>query len=210
MVVFDHRERRSGIPEALARLGVPLERTDLGVVDYVLSQRLAVLRKSERDLADWQALGRFHEAVVRAREQFPLLVLLLVRDPGSTELPGVRRGAIARAVRRGVSVLEADDADDAARWIARLADQEQRHDQNGRMASRRKPSDPRRLAEMVVAGLPGVGPVGARRLLEHFGSLRAVMSATADEIDDVPGFGRARAEAIAAVTAHRYHEPTPA
>ena len=45
--------------------------------------------------------------------------------------------------------------------------------------------------------LPGISTVGARRLLEHFGSLRAVFTADERELRAVPGIGPVRSAALA-------------
>jgi excinuclease ABC subunit C len=44
--------------------------------------------------------------------------------------------------------------------------------------------------------VPGVGPTRRRLLIERFGSLAGVQSATAKEIADLPGFSLALAERI--------------
>ena len=57
VIVYDHRERRNGVPQRLARLGFELKSGDLGSAGYLLAPRLAVVRKSETALARWVALG---------------------------------------------------------------------------------------------------------------------------------------------------------
>ena len=54
---------------------------------------------------------------------------------------------------------------------------------------------PDALAAAGIALLP-VSSVGARRLLEHFGSLRAVFSADERELREVPGIGPVRGAAL--------------
>ncbi|MBI2963752.1 MAG: excinuclease ABC subunit UvrC [Deltaproteobacteria bacterium] len=49
----------------------------------------------------------------------------------------------------------------------------------------------------LLDDVPGVGPQRRRRLLQHFGSLRRLAAATAEEIAAVPGVGLERARAIA-------------
>ena len=49
----------------------------------------------------------------------------------------------------------------------------------------------------VLAALPGVGPVLAARLLDHFGSLLAILAADASGLAAVPGVGSATAERLA-------------
>jgi excinuclease ABC subunit C len=46
----------------------------------------------------------------------------------------------------------------------------------------------RRTLASELAEIPGVGPVRQRALLEHFGSVRALRSASAEQIAAVPGF----------------------
>ena len=54
-------------------------------------------------------------------------VVVVVLQPAAGAIPdGVRRSVLARLARRGVAVLTAEAADEAAAWIARLARQEQR------------------------------------------------------------------------------------
>ena len=47
----------------------------------------------------------------------------------------------------------------------------------------------RGLQMHLLQGLPGIGPERAARLLDHFGSVRAVMAADAAELRAVPGIG---------------------
>jgi excinuclease ABC subunit C len=44
--------------------------------------------------------------------------------------------------------------------------------------------------------IPGIGPARQRALLDHFGSLRAVGSATEDQIRTLPGFNAKLAERV--------------
>ncbi len=202
VVGYDHRERRSGIPQRLGLLGLRLEARDLGGADYVLSPRLAVVRKSEAALVPWVTLGRFERAIDEVCEAYPAVALVLQRKPGAVP-DRIREGVIARLARRGVATLTADDADEAAAWIARLARQEQRGSGVYAGSLGRKPRDPDRIAEELLARLPGVSYVGARRLLEHFGSVRALAAASTEEIQAVHGFGPKRAAAVESALAHR-------
>ncbi len=54
----------------------------------------------------------------------------------------------------------------------------------------------RNALRSILDEVPGVGPVLKKRLLKHFGSLRAVRTATADELMAVPGVSRSIAERI--------------
>lgn len=55
----------------------------------------------------------------------------------------------------------------------------------------------RRTLTSRLARIPGVGPARERALLAHFGSVRALVTASPEEIQKVPGFGPALATAVA-------------
>ena len=60
--------------------------------------------------------------------------------------------------------------------------------------------------EYVVGAVAEVGPVTARALLAHFGSVEAVMGATEEDLLAVDGVGEVTADRIRTVTASPYPE----
>ncbi|MFF5179859.1 excinuclease ABC subunit UvrC [Micromonospora sp. NPDC000316] len=56
----------------------------------------------------------------------------------------------------------------------------------------------KRMTESALDTVPGLGEVRRKALLRHFGSLKRLSTATAEEITEVPGVGRRTAEAILA------------
>ena len=57
----------------------------------------------------------------------------------------------------------------------------------------------RRSKDMVASeleGIDGVGPALHQALMDHFGTMKKLREANADEIATVPGFGRQRAEKV--------------
>ena len=48
----------------------------------------------------------------------------------------------------------------------------------------------------VLQGFPGVGPYLAKRLLNHFGTVAAVLDASSEKLKGVKGVGRVTAETI--------------
>ena len=57
------------------------------------------------------------------------------------------------------------------------------------------------MVESVLDEVSGLGEVRRKTLLKHFGSLKKVRAATAEEIAEVPGIGRATAQAVVEVLA---------
>jgi excinuclease ABC subunit C len=54
----------------------------------------------------------------------------------------------------------------------------------------------KRMTQSALDGIPGLGEVRRKRLLRHFGSVKRVRQATADEIAEVKGMTRPVAEAV--------------
>jgi DNA excision repair protein ERCC-4 len=196
-MVFDHREVRSGIPDALAAAGIELTPEQLPAGDYVVSDRLVVERKTGADLAASIKDRRLFEQIDRLRESFEAVVLVVEGEPVHISQASWQ-GALARALASGASLLRTEDPDDTAMWLARFHRIEGKppSEVRGRPMPRRPTNDLADVAEDVLRCLPGVSSVGARRLLEHFGSLRAVFAADEQELREVPGIGPVRGAAL--------------
>ena len=197
-MLFDHREGRSGIPAALAAAGIEMRPEQLPAGDYIVSERLVVERKTGADLAASIKDRRLFEQIDRLRASFQAVVLVVEGEPVHIS-EASWQGALARALASGASLLRTDDPDDTATWLVRFHRLEGKppSEVRGRPMPRRPTSDLVAVAEDVLRCLPGVSSVGARRLQEHFGSLRAVFAAGEPELREVPGIGPVRAAALA-------------
>ena len=197
MLLFDHGERRSGVPAALARLGVDARGTRLPAGDYVVSDRVVVERKGPTDLAASIKDRRLFEQVDRLAEAYDAVVLIIEGEPIHIARASWK-GALARVLLSGAAVIATTDAADTADWLMRLQRLQTQApgDPRGRPRVRRPTGDRARVAQDVLTCLPGISTVGAQRLLEHFGSLPAIFGATADELREVPGIGPVRATGL--------------
>src|SRR3954449_13604936 len=197
MLLFDHGERRSGVPAELVRLGVEVHAARLPVGDYVVSDRVVVERKGPTDLAASIKDRRLFEQLARLAEAYPSVVLIVEGDPVHMH-QAAWEGALGRALTLGASVLRTTDARDSAEWIARLYRLEGKPASRPRGAPRlRRPTeDDLQTAEDVLRCLPGISTVGAGRLLAHFGPLERVFAARHEELLEVRGIGPVRARTL--------------
>jgi ERCC4-type nuclease len=166
--------------------------------DYVLSDRLVVERKTGADLAASIKDRRLFEQIERLREAYPAVVLLIEGKPIHIAEHSWK-GALGRVLTAGVAVLRTVDRKESAAWLAQLYRLEAKgpSEARGRPRIRRPTADIRGVAEDVLGCLPGISTVGARRLLNHFGSLAAVFTADEIELRAVTGIGPVRAAALA-------------
>lgn len=209
-VLADRRELRSGIPAALRARGADVDARSLFAADYVLSDRLAVQRRSAGDLDAAIVDGRLFRHLAALTATYPAVTLLVVGRSQSLLSEEARRGALAWVARQGIALIRARDAEDAAGWLLTLAAQEGRLPRNVVLPpGGRKPVDPDEQLEALVATLPGIGPVYARRLLERFGSLAALVAASEQELRAVRGIGPTRARTLASLFGHAYRGAVP-
>src|SRR3954449_7879368 len=197
MLLFDHGERRSGVPAELERLGLDLQGARLPAGDYVLSDRLVVERKGPTDLAASIKDRRLFEQLGRLAEAYPSVVLIVEGDPIHIH-EAAWQGALGRALTLGASVLRTTDTRDTADWIARLYRLEGKPASRPRGVPRvRRPTeDDVQTAEDVLRCLPGISTVGAGRLLAHFGSLERVFAARQEDLLEVRGIGPVHARVL--------------
>src|SRR4051794_9851804 len=197
MLLFDHGERRSGVPGELERLGVDVHGTRLPAGDYVVSDRLVVERKGPADLAASIKDRRLFEQLTRLADAYPSVVLIVEGAPVHMH-EAAWKGALGRALTLGASVVRTVDAGDTAEWVARLYRLESRpaSEPRGMPRVRRPTDDDVQTAEDVLRCLPGISTVGAGRLLAHFGSLERVFGARREELLKVRGIGPVRARTL--------------
>jgi DNA excision repair protein ERCC-4 len=197
VLLFDHGERRSGVPAELNRLGVDVQAARLPAGDYVVSDRLVVERKGPTDLAASIKDRRLFEQITRLADAYPSVVLIVEGDPVHMH-QAAWQGALGRALTLGASVLRTGDTHDTAEWIARLYRLEGKPAArpHGMPRLRRPTEDDLQTAEDVLRCLPGISAVGAGRLLAHFGSLERVFAAHHAELLEVRGIGPVRARTL--------------
>jgi ERCC4-type nuclease len=201
-IVIDDRESDSGVAEILgarADVEVRIERLPLG--DYLVEDFLLVERKTLTDLVASIKDGRLFGQGCRLAGADVWAAVVLEGTGRDLAECGMRREAIQGALITltlflGLPLLRSQGPEETARLMLYAAHQA-RTVATGALPRRgRRPRGKYRIQSRVLQGLPGIGPERARRLLERFGSLEAVMAAGVDELASVRGIGTGTAQAI--------------
>ncbi|MCD2200515.1 DEAD/DEAH box helicase [Halobacterium sp. KA-4] len=212
-VVVDQRELDSNIARDLSKRDEVETRLEtLSVGDYVLSDRVAVERKSHADFLD-TLLGGDRSIFEQAKDltrHYTRPVLLLEGDGDLYAERNVHPNAIratlsSLAVDWGISVVQTRGEDDTAEMIQTIAEREQTD--NDREVSAHGEKAAKTLGEQqeyVVSSIADIGPVTARSLLEEFGTVEAVMTAREDDLTEADGVGQVTAERIREVVGSDY------
>jgi Fanconi anemia group M protein len=209
VITADTRERNSGVIELLEAFPhVRVEIAQLPVADFLLGGGVAVERKTARDLISSIIDRRLFDQAEHLRENYSHPVLILEGDPLAVESrvrPNAIRGALSRlAVMGRLPVLPSADPEETAALLVTIARQAQTESGNERSPAKRRALSITEWQEAIVAALPGVGPVLARRLLAHLGSFAALVQADVKTLREVEGIGPRKAEALVGLFSARY------
>ena len=202
-IIIDHRERRSGVGEALRTdPTVSIRFETLPVGDYRLPDGVLFERKTAADFAVSLFDGRLFSQAARLVRDPSRPCLILEGEAKDWAELDIRREALQGALTSltlifDLPVLRARNPEETARLIRYAGRQLRRAGEDGvvpirKVAAKRRST--RRLR--VLQSLPGVGPARAKALLEHFGSVRCCLAADSDDLAAVEGVGQEIARRI--------------
>ena len=201
-IVVDDRERNSRVIPALSSMeGINLRVARLPLGDYLIDDLLLFERKSVTDLIASIKDTRLFTQVCRLAGSRYRTALVLEGTSREMAASGMRREAIQGALISvtlmfGLPLLRAMDAAESARLMAYAARQARAWSTAALPRRTRRPRGRRRAQMYVLQGLPEVGPARARRLLDAFGSIEAVLAASDTELRAVDGIGATTAGLI--------------
>jgi len=197
-VIADDRENK--ILKKLSKMDVELEQERLDVADFLVSDRTAVERKKAEDFVDSLVDQRLFEQVTELQQFDRPVILIEGKDLYSHRNihPNAIRGALASiAIDHQVPIIWTNDRQETADTLRSLAKREQDEgDRDVSVRGSKTGSTENDLQEFVVAGLPNVNSKLAVRLLEEFGSIEDIFTASEKDLKDVEGIGDKKAEAI--------------
>ena len=201
-IIADDREQKSDVIPALSgieNVNVTIQRLYIG--DYQIDNRVMVERKTLKDFSLSIIDGRLFKQTIRLSSSNMMGVLILEGSGKDTADLGVTREAMQGALITvslilGIPVLRAIDATETAKLMVYMARQTQHMANSGIQRPGYRPKNKRKRQLYILQGLPGIGYERATRLLDTFGSVEGVVSASSEELQVVDGIGKKVAEKI--------------
>lgn len=201
-IIVDDREQKSEVIPSLSgieNVTVQIQRLSMG--DYQIDNRVVVERKTLKDFAISIIDGRLFRQMIRLANSNFLGVLILEGSGKEIAESGVNREAMQGALITvslvlGIPVLRSANASETAKLMVYAARQIESIARGGVHRYGRLPKDKRKQQLFILQGLPGVGPERADRLLDTFGSVEGVISASSSELQAVYGIGKNVADKI--------------
>lgn len=201
-IVADDREPVNGVIASLKGFEqVAIRRRRLSLGDYQVDDRLIVERKTTRDFAVSIVDGRLFKQMIRLASSSFAGALILEGNGEEVAESGVAREALQGALITtslilGIPVLRSADASETARLLVFAARQLAATARGGVHRFGYRPKGRRKRQLFILQGLPGVGPGRAEQLLQAFGSVKGVVTASRSEMQAVRGIGKSVAGRI--------------
>ncbi|MEM4679246.1 MAG: ERCC4 domain-containing protein, partial [Candidatus Jordarchaeales archaeon] len=208
IVYADVREGGNAVVQELARLGVEVVLTKLDVGDYVISERVGVERKTDADFVQSIIDQRLFKQLVELSRTYES-PLLIIEGGNLYERRGVNpeaiRGALVSiALDFKIPIFWTQNAKETAEVIKTIARREKEEGRKGIRIGVKKPATLKELQEHIVAALPGIDYILAKRLLQKFKSVERVYTADEKELMSVQGIGERKAKKIKEVLRAEY------
>ncbi len=200
-IAVDQRETNSAVVKNLYELGFDVELRQLRVADYIIGE-LAIERKTSEDFIQSLIDGRlFRETKNMVTEYSKSVLILEGENPFISHRsidPKALKGALASIiVDYGVPVLQTKNSKETAAMIAALARRVFRDKQSTpRITTGRSPITLSEIQTRIIATIPQINSVLAKRLLSKFMTPKNILLASKEDLKTVKGVGNNIADKI--------------
>ncbi|MFW6121875.1 MAG: DEAD/DEAH box helicase [Petrotogales bacterium] len=194
-IIVDNREYHSPVVRLLSGKDVKIESYQLDVGDYVLSSRIGVERKKVDDFLNSLIEGKLFFQLRKLRDAYSRPVLI-IEGEGLLTKRNINHSAIfgslvSTIVDFGIPIITTKTARETADLLFVMANREQRkYDKTIAIRGEKWSMSVPEQQQFIVEGLPNVSAVLAKRLLQNFGSVRAIANASEEELCTVQGIGK--------------------
>lgn len=208
-VVFaDTREGNSKVIRHLSEMEIDVKVQAMAVGDYQVSDEVVIERKTAKDFVDSIVDKRLFKQARSLMEEFKRPLIILEGDDLYNGMinPNAIRGSIASiALDFGISIIPTRNAQDTAAMIKRIAIREQSGEKTLiQIRTDKKPVNLWEQQLFIIESLPNIGPVNAKNLLEHFGTVANIINASESQLQEVEGIGKKTAANIRKVVDSKY------
>lgn len=199
-IIADYREKHSGVPELLIQKNAEVRFASLAVGDYIINGHITVERKSSEDFIQSLISNRLFEQCSRFRKKAGRVLMLVEGNPYQTEhrieKQAVKGALLSVMISWQIPVIHSKNVEDSASILIMLGMHSLKNNNFVRQISGYKPKKIKLHQLRFLQGLPCIGPTLAGRLYNHFGNIKSVVTANAEELQKIKDIGKKSAKTI--------------
>jgi ERCC4-type nuclease len=129
IIIVDFRERTSKIPELIVKKGASVKFNQLTLGDYIISERIAVERKTAHDFIKSIYDGRLFEQLKNLSDNYEIPILIVEGNMEEVlfevQNPNIIRGAlVSMAISYNAKIFYSENENETADYLVIIARQE--------------------------------------------------------------------------------------
>jgi len=199
-IIADVHEKNSLVISELIELGIEVEIKNLKIGDYLVSNEIAIERKTINDfissMLDKRMIKQLRE--LKSNYKKPLVI---IESSDNHELytserhPNINKNAVKGMVLSilldfQIPIIMTKDYKESAEFIALLAKKQERGKQEISLKVKKHASSIQEQQQLILESFPGIGPKTAKETLKKFRTLRNFSNATLEELKKIPKLGK--------------------
>jgi len=193
-VVMDYREKNSLVYPSLVNIGFDVKIQELKVADYIVND-VAIERKTVSDFLASMINKHLTKQLEELKQYKNRLLIVEGIDEqelysearhldGGMHPNSVRGFLISVVLKYKTPIIFTKNSEDTAKFISVLA---KRKEKEASLNVSKKNLDRKERMQFILESFPSIGPKTAKKLLEHFKSLKAIFNAPQEELESILG-----------------------
>ncbi|MDE1824568.1 MAG: hypothetical protein KGH74_04710 [Candidatus Micrarchaeota archaeon] len=207
-MIVDNRERDLSIIEGLSGNGVDITFAQLPVGDYVVSDRICIERKTVSDFESSIIDNRLFDQVSRLNDSYKKPIMLIEGEDDFRLGSNVIVGTMLKLYTDyNLQILRSNGKEQTVSILCKAAEREQvQENREPRLLGLKKAYTTEQWQLLILSSMPGVGPKLARNLISHFKSIKNIVNANAEELQEVDKIGKKKAARISEILDSQFGE----
>ena len=190
-IIVDYREKNSLVASTLVELGFEIQFQELKVADYLVNN-IAIERKTVSDFIN----SIINKRIIRQMQELQqyedkLLIIegideqeLYSDDNARINSNAIRGFLLSVILKHRIPVILTKNYEDTAKYLSVLA---RKKEKESSLNVTKKSLNKTERLQFILESFPGIGPKTAKKLLSHFGTIKNVANASAEELKEVIG-----------------------
>lgn len=216
-ILIDYREKQLILE--LEKRNLPIKIKQLALADIIVTGTdynkeqisIAIERKTQTDFLNSIIDKRIISQLAEIKQHFSLPLLIIEGPDNLYKLrnfhPNAIRGMLLSiALDLQIPIIQTRSLSDTAALLETLTKRLEKPRKPISLLSKRKPFTLKEQQEYLIESLPGIGPLTAHSLLQHFKSISSIINASEKDLQKVDGVGKIRAKEIKKLIDADYQE----
>lgn len=216
-IFLDYRERSSGIKKELIKQGLDVIEQQLISADFIIKTKtldgkivtVGIEKKTINDFLNSIIDKRIIIQLIDLKKHFDIPLLIIEGEENIYKIrnfhPNSIRGMFASiAIDFQIPILYTRNHRDTANLLAIIAKRLDKARSLPSLLKKRKPLTLKQQQEYLIETLPGIGPTISKSLLEKFKTIKKIINATEEELEEVKKIGPKKIKNIKKVLESEY------